>query len=346
MVGNYESLTALAERIEKVEKAKEDYIVSTQKLTMDSPTTVTLENGELKRYNLSDLAHQQIAARLSIPRAYYEKAAEIPGLREQNVNAWWQKKPELRMVRTLEGNARAYLSNSFRPYDNFDAMQSLLPVLREEPELKVFSQTMTERRMYLQFVFPRLHAEIKKGDVIQAGITITNSEVGLGAVDVRSFLMRLVCMNGAIAESLLRKYHLGRRLGGGDEDDAVQYRSDTIEADVRAFQLQLRDIVRQALSESAFQKKVGQIEGAAADQMRDPEAVIVNVTKRFGLSDVESRGVTRNLIMGADTSRWGLANSITALAKDMENQDRQYEVEKIGWEIVELRPQEWEAVNN
>lgn len=169
----------------------------------------------------------------------------------------------------------------------------------------------------------------------------------MGAVDVRSFLMRLVCMNGAIAESLLRKTHLGRRLGGdGNDEDAMQYRADTIEADIRAFQLALRDIVGHALSEAAFQQKVGKIEGAVADTIHDPEAVIANVTRRYGLSDVESRGVTKNLILGNDSSRWGLANSITALAKEIENRDRQYDLEQIGWDVVALKPHEWEAVNN
>jgi len=202
--------------------------------------------------------------------------------------------------------------------------------------------------MYLQFVFPRLHAEVKglaRGDVVQAGLVIANSEVGLGAVDVRSFLLVVACTNGAIAESLLRKTHLGRRLNGGEDEEAIQYRRDTIEADIRAFQLQLRDIVRHALSEAAFGQKVAKIEGAAADAIRDPEAVIANVTRRFGLSDTESRGVTKNLVLQGDPTRWGLANSITALAKEIEGHDRAYELEQIGWDVVELKPHEWEVIN-
>ena len=43
-----------------------------------------------------------------------------------------------------------------------------------------------------------LIVEVKQGDTVQAGIIISNSEVGLGSLSLRTFLYRLVCLNGMI----------------------------------------------------------------------------------------------------------------------------------------------------
>jgi hypothetical protein len=36
--------------------------------------------------------------------------------------------------------------------------------------------------MYIKAICPRIQAEVKKGDIVQAGIAISNSEVGMGSV--------------------------------------------------------------------------------------------------------------------------------------------------------------------
>lgn len=355
MRGNYETLAALAGRIEAVERAKEDYIVSTQKLVMDETimgedvggASIAVVNGGSKSYRVGEIAHAQIAERLRIPKDFYDRLpVELPGERANIVNRYWQERPQMRMLRTLEGRARAYLSSGFKPYDNFDALSALLPALKSQAELQVKSCALTERRMYVQLLFPRLTAEIKVGDVVRAGVTLMNSEVGLGAVDVRAFLEILRCGNGAIAESLLRRFHVGRRLGAEDVAEDGLFKADTVAADVEAFRLQLRDVVAKALDEAEFARRVGLIQGAVADQMKDPELVLKNVTRRFGLTEAEGKAMTNNLITGGEPTRWGLSNSITAIAKEIDNPDRQAELEQLGWEVVCLEPYEWEAVNN
>lgn len=38
--------------------------------------------------------------------------------------------------------------------------------------------------MYIKVVTPRLSFEVKKGDIVQGGIVLSNSEVGEGAVKI------------------------------------------------------------------------------------------------------------------------------------------------------------------
>jgi hypothetical protein len=66
--------------------------------------------------------------------------------------------------------------------------------------MEVVSSEVTEHRLYLKTVFPSLRAEItntrRVGDFVEAGLLISNSEVGLGAVSLKAFARLLACLNG------------------------------------------------------------------------------------------------------------------------------------------------------
>ncbi|MBE3088408.1 MAG: DUF932 domain-containing protein [Chloroflexi bacterium] len=344
MKGNYENLTALAARIEAVESSKEDYLVHTSAMEMDDDEHLVVKpNGNAETFRVNDVAHGQIAARLEIPKSYYDRMTAVPGLRAYTVNKWLGTQDEKRMVRTLEGTARAYLSDSFKPYDNYDVLSAMLPVLQAQPGLEVRATALTDKRMYIQFLFRNLTAEVKPGVKVGAGLTIANSEVGWGAIDVKAFILNYVCSNGAVAESLLRKYHVGRKV---DDADYGIFKSDTVEADIQAFKLKLRDIVGVALDAARWEKRVAQMRGAAEDQIKDPVVLIEKVTRRFGLTEGEGVKTMYNLVRGGDVTRWGLSNAITALANEIESPDRQYEIEQAGWDVIKITPSEWEVLSN
>ena len=57
--------------------------------------------------------------------------SDAPALLAHNVNHWFKTQPAERMVRTLDGKARAFLSNRYRRLDNFDLLHAVMPVLAE-----------------------------------------------------------------------------------------------------------------------------------------------------------------------------------------------------------------------
>jgi hypothetical protein len=61
------------------------------------------------------------------------------------------------------------------------------------PDIQFGSCELTEDYMYLKVVNPRLQDEVRPGDVVQAGVSISNSETGRGAVSVCPLVYRLVC---------------------------------------------------------------------------------------------------------------------------------------------------------
>lgn len=347
------TLQEFAAELKRQQEAKRDFIVDTRALRVivEPPgfgrrPAVTMgfmhqgENGHtsIYQYEVGEIAHRQIAEWAKIPKKYYDYMFEnAPDLLALNVMTWFQRKPARRMIRTLDGRVRAFLSDRYRRIDNIDVAETVLPIIAEIPNARVESCEITEERMYLKVVNPQLETEIKPGDIVQAGFMITNSEVGLGALTVQPLLYRLVCRNGMVVNDLgQRRYHIGRQLGGDDSFVYEFFKDDTIAADDRAFLLKVRDTVRVVVDEVVFKKAVEKAREAAGVEI--PSAQIVELAaKKYGLNEEEKNGVINYLIKGGDLSLWGLANAVTRTAQDIDSYDRSTELELIGWQILNDR---------
>jgi hypothetical protein len=351
------SLSELAREIERQGKTKKDYYAASPAIVMHGlpggeragAGEVELELGSMgRRLGVTELAHEQIAGRLGIPRQYYDRMLrEAPGLLAENANHWFRARADERqLVRTLDGNVRALLSDRYRPLDHLDLAQAVLPILGEAG-VRVESCEVTERRLYLKAVTDRVTAEVKRGDVVQAGIVVTNSEVGLGAVKVEPMVYRLVCLNGAIVpDAGLRRQHVGRAGAEFDLDGAAEfYRDATRRADDRAFWMKVRDVVRGALKAEGFARVVDRYRAAAKLEIkRDPVAAVQEVGRRFGLTEGESGGVLRHLIAGGDLSAYGVMNAVTRESQDVASYDRATELERVGGQVIELPRTEWARI--
>ena len=378
------SLTELAQELDRQAKTRRDFVAPTSKLRAmvigrDSESgpregrvvLTGFPSGETMGINA--LAHQQIASDLAIPKPYYDRmVTEAPALLADNVNHWLRAQPQDRLVRTLDGNVRAFLSSKYRPLDNFELINAVIPAFKDlGGGLTVESCEVTERRLYIKAVLPSLamdlamakreamikagvalHAERPGEDVVQAAVTIRNSEVGEGGLYVEEGVYRLVCYNLATVAKTLRKYHVGRKHGrgngnghGSEEDgqDVWQLLSDEARAaDDTAFWLRVRDVAKAAFSPERFNVNALKLAGAAADVIEGKVEKVVEVTAvRFGLSDSTRENVLQRLIKGADLSRFGLINAVTAASQDETDYDRASDLERLGGQIIEMPRSEW-----
>ena len=82
------------------------------------------------RYGVTSLARRQLADKLKIPYAYFERVRyEQPVWLDRNVDTWLQSEDDRRMLHTLDGNVRAVLSDRCHRLDNFDLTESVLPTV-------------------------------------------------------------------------------------------------------------------------------------------------------------------------------------------------------------------------
>lgn len=347
------SLQAMAAEIERQSKLKEDYLVDTQNLLLEpfgSQVFLHMQDkgtDVVEPLEINQIAHRQIGTHLKIPAAYYDRMLEsYPELLAQNVNAWLHREPTSRMIRTMSGTARAFLSNRYRRLDNLEVAQAVLPIIGEMQGVHFESCEVTESRMYLKVVNTRLQAEVTPGDIVQAGIIISNSEVGQGSVCVQPLVYRLVCSNGmVINDAQTRRNHVGRV--NNSTENFLLYSDETLAADDKAFMLKLQDTVRAAVDEARFSQVIGMMQDAkqAVMETKDIPGVVRLASREFYITDEESTGVLQHLIEGKDLTLYGLTNAITRHSQDVESYDRATELEGIGYNVLAMPARQWNRIN-
>ena len=337
------TLQELGRELQRQRLNRQDFLADTRTLEMESNfygSTLQLSLDEKPlSFTVGETAHQQIASRLNIPFRYYKKMQEeAPALLDRNVNTWFGKNPERRMIRVLDGKVRAFLSDRYRRLDNLELCAAVLPVINEMKNSVIESCEVTPTHLYLKVVNRRLKAEVRVGDVVQAGFVVSNSEVGLGSLRVEPLVFRLVCKNGLICKDLAqKKYHVGRQVNASDDSAYELYSEETLAQDDRAFLMKVQDVVRAAVDEAKFMLTVDKLRKSTQIPLKhDPVKSVELLADKFQLTENERGDILRQLFMGADNSRYGLVNAVTAASKIAKSYERATELERIGGEILSL----------
>lgn len=352
------SLKELAAELERVQVVAKDFSVPVGKLEMNQDAKLEFTNGETHEFGLNSWSRGQVASYTEIPKAYFDRLhAENKGLLANNVNhafnreavrAQKDQKAETRMVRTLDGNVRGFLSTKYRRLDSHDLLNETLPILIDNG-FQVESSELTERRMYVKATTPKLTAEVKKGDPVQFGLVISNSDVGSGTLRIEPLIYRLVCLNGAIMSSAIRKYHVGR--DNGADDIAEMLTDKTRMLSDAAFYSTVRDLLTNSLKPEFFEREVNKIREATERKITnfDLEQVVEMSMEHLR---VTGEGTKKNILAalasgneGAGLTQWGLANSFTraAQAEDLTYDDAT-ELERAGGQIIELQAGAWRRI--
>lgn len=344
-------LLRLDARLQRELATKRDLVVDSPLVTLavaepteDEPTpTPTLalahpREGDLS-WRITDHAHGQIGDHLGIPTKLYKRLlGKHPDLLADLANGLLDREPSKRMLRTMDGNLRAFLSNKYRPRDNHDLLrEAILPALDAVGRPVDFKACeLTDTRMYVKIVLPDFELPItpKVGDVMRGGLIVRNSEVGSGALQIAPYTDILWCTNGAVhTEFGQRSAHIGRRI---ENDDAAWefYSDETIRLDDAAFFAKCRDTVTAVLNEQVFQAIAQQMRDLAAITLDNPAGTVEDVTRRHDFTEVESSSILSALIADYDATAWGLVGAITQTARDLESADRRYEIEALAGRMM------------
>ncbi|MDR1204515.1 MAG: DUF932 domain-containing protein [Peptococcaceae bacterium] len=348
------TIQEMASEVARQSSAKADYGVDTRFLEMEAngagiAMRILEKEGSdfIEPLDVNPIAHRQIGTHVNIPAKYYDRMLDTyPELLAMNVNAWFKHEPAQRMLRTLDGTARAFLSSSYRRIDNLEILKTVLPILDEIKDAQFKSCQITDSRMYIKVINPRLQAEVSVGDIVQAGVMITNSEVGHGSFSVQPLILRLVCMNGMVVNNAkTRRIHRGSE--NSVDDNYLLYSDETLAAEDHAFMLKIQDTVKAAVDEARFSQVVGMMRSASEARMTttDVPAVVKLASRDFKLSENEESGILNRLIEEHNFTLYGLANAVTRHSQDIESYDRATELESIGFDILTMDRQHWNRLN-
>jgi len=346
------SLVELAQKIQSEQTDRNDYMVDTRSIHVTNDTLVLNPNErEAQAFGITEHTHGQIATYTGIPKRYYDRMRqEAPDLLSSNVEEWFDQNPKRRMVRTIGDSARAFLSDRYRPLDNFELADAVLPILAEKG-VDIISAQVTETKMYIKVIDPKLKGRVDWGaghqigratdDEIIWGATITNSEVGAGSLSVSTMTLSMWCSNLMIVGKEFSKYHVGRAI----EDSGEFYKDETRLADDRATFLKLRDTVDHALTEVSMQETIDKYSAAAQNKITaNPVKAVEKVAKVLRVTDEEQGSILRHLVEGGGLNQWALANAVTAVAGGTESYDRATELEAAGNRVINLTDAQWKEI--
>lgn len=297
--------------LDRQNKAKQDFIAPAQGMRLrEDGHTFELNHLTIDRqmtFGTTVLFHRQVASALGIPAKYYDlMQSQKPELLAENVNAWFADRTSSYMVRSMDYGsgqvARALLSERYRRIDNMEIATSVLPLFAGNDQYEVMSCEVTENRLYLKVVNHRLEMEVRKDDIVQAGVMISNSEVGLGAVSIQPLVYRLVCTNGMVVNDMgERRHHVGRQ-AKAVEDSFTLYSDETMEAEDKAFLLKLRDTTMAAMVKRPSSCIVGW-NGGRNEQ--DREYRRNGRSHQRGLAGICEAGILRGQTSGSEIGKDG-----------------------------------------
>ena len=349
------SLPEVLTELKRQNEAKHDYIAPAQAMSLseDGENVVLYHMGESSSttFGATDLFHRQLGSALNIPAKYYDMMrTQKPQLLSQNVNSWLSDRDQNYMIRSMDYGsgqvARAFLSDRYRRIDNLEVATAVLPLFAGKEEMEVVSVNVSPGKLFIKIVNHKLEMAVVPGDYVQAGVVISNSEVGLGAVSVQPLVYRLVCSNGLCVNDFgERKAHVGRQ-AKMLEDSFNLYTDETLEAEDKAFLLKLRDTTLAAIEEARFAQIVGRLQETTQAKITGRVQDVIELTgKAFDISQPEQDSILNYLIQGGDLSLYGLTNAITRASQDVESYDRASALESIGWNVATMPASQWKEIN-
>lgn len=356
-------LTEMLEEVVRQNETKRDFIADTKdNIAMvpmpDFPEGVAIvlnrpESGELERFSITDNFHQQLSTRLQIPKKYYLRLLQDHrDLLLQNVNTLFQREPKLRLVRTLDGKARAFLSDRYRRVDNEQILEATLPVVKSEFDTRILNTWVDDDRMRFKCLFAGDEHKIDLGtkngrqNTLHTGFEMGNSETGGGAFYLRGFTWSSYCTNGCVfgVEETVsyRQVHIGSRLGIGKE---MLLSNETMQREDELIISATRDVLTHIASPQFTQDVARRIEQLRNGRtVTDAHASVEAVCKELNIGEAKRKGVLEAFIREQDYSQWGMVNAITYQGNVEEDYVKASEFEELGNKIINLPANRWNRI--
>jgi hypothetical protein len=339
----------LARRLDEMKRTTKDVVVATSEVKMT-------DEGELNVPTVgpllaSDHAHTQIAEKTQIPQRFYDRLrTDFPALLANNVNTLFGQGADRRLIRVAEGRVRAVLSDRYRALDSYDLVMKVADRAIEH-NAQVVDAQLTERRMFLRLTLP--YAKEKVGELTQAvraayandthtrgawgqakelaldadyvvpGLIVSNSDVGAGSFRVEPYVLRLVCMNGAIGEYSLKQIHIGEKLELGE----VIFSDQTRSLSDQALWSKVADTIDATFRPDSFRAMLDQMKGAQNIALPKVVPVVDVVARDLGLSE-ERKASLLSYFAAEGPTLYGLVQGVTRIAQDAPTADAQTDVER------------------
>lgn len=244
--------------------------------------------------------------------------------------------------RAYQLEARGFLSDRFRRLDTRPLLDTFIGEAQSLGALP-FSGVASDTRAAIKAIMPN-PLEVFEGEFVALGMEWGNSDFGGTAYSLRAFILRIVCINGAAAEDMLREVHLGGRL-----PDSIEFSQATYDADTKAMTLATKDVVRGALGPGGLERMVTGVREAATKEV-NWNTVRERLSKALTKDELRRVDETYN---GPDVTNlppgntvWRASNALSWIGQTIEDPDRRLDFERLAGAVLTGKKNGEAGLNN
>jgi len=259
-------------------------------------------------YNMRPIAQQSICWRLEIPIQYLRKCpAEI---QKNNLDYWIRHEKNENLFFRFDGNeVRAIFTPRYIPTDNKQVLDRLLEH-GYKPNTRV-QCSLDDEFMLVSAPDDRETFRIN-GDRMPPGISVSNSEVGLAALSISTFTLRLVCTNGMISKT--------------EVSASYRHVSDKLLSNLPGVLNDLR---------AGFGQQREQFQISLESKVENPEATIESFNRQFELRKEEKEAVEWALAQEYGFTMFSVVNTYTKAAQfELLSAESRFRLQKVGGMVL------------
>jgi hypothetical protein len=264
---------------------------------------------------LKDHALRQLCTRIGVPYSFFNKCP--PALQEFNV-AWFMQNMDKEkdvMLRIVKGNEiRAIVSDRYAPFDDIELFRILADFMDGTEE--VVLQEFTEIGSHVRITWPTRAEEVQPGDIVEQGIHIANSEVGVRSVTIIGVVHRLKCKNGLIAREKKGGFRGYRHIG-----DPERIRSN------------VKQVIEDVKHDS--EKLMVKFRQSLVKEIAQPIEMIDRLAADHELSKEEYEAILSSFMNEPSKNLFGVVNAVSNSAQRCGDADRRFEIESLASNVLD-----------
>ena len=257
-------------------------------------------------------AHDQLLSRLDFAKKTYDRLPAKLNIVNLNwlIQNFYNKDVLLRCQDTNQ--ARALLSSDFEPFDNLELLTILEPFCQDAEVKWYFGDDET---LHTSIIWPKTTEEVKVGDIVQRGIHISNSEVGVRSVTIAGYVYRLKCKNGMV---------------GGEGGGMRRFRHVGDSG-------KLRDQVKAAIDETFLEstKMLAQFKASIDKAIDQPFEYLERVAKdkTNEMTQEDFKAALDAFMEEPENNLFGVTNAVTRAAQWYTGEDK-FHLERVGAKVL------------
>ena len=299
------TLEKVCDRVANMARFHEDRLIPVDDVSFTDLERVCISGAT---YNLRPIAQQSICYRLGIPIHYLRKCPQH--IQQNNLNYWIKHEKNEKLFFRFDSNeVRAIFTPRYIPTDNKEVLDRLLEH-GYKPNTRV-QCSLDDEFMLVSVPDDRETFRIN-GDRMTPGISISNSEVGLAALSISTFTLRLVCTNGMISKT--------------EVSASYRHVSDKLLSSLPGVLNELK---------AGFGQQREQFQISLESKVENPEATIESFNRQFELRKEEKEAVEWALAQEYGFTMFAVVNTYTKAAQyELLSAESRFRLQKVGGMVL------------